>query len=62
MAKSHPSALSMLTIVEVADRLSVSVKTVRRAIKAGELHTYQIGRLRRITEADLILYAAQRRQ
>ncbi|HEX2941238.1 MAG TPA: helix-turn-helix domain-containing protein [Rhodopila sp.] len=62
MAQPQTAAPRMLTPVSVAARLAVSIKTVRRAIKAGELHAYQFGRLYRIAEEDLILYAARRRK
>lgn len=62
MAKPPASAPPLLTIPEVADRLNVSVKTVRRAIKAGELHSHRVGSLHRIAEDDLALYIAQRRR
>lgn len=62
MTKLPPAASRMLSIVAVAARLDVSTKTVRRAIKAGDLRVHRIGRLYRITEEDLHLYAAQRRE
>ena len=34
----------MLNVAEVAIRVGVSQKTIRRSIDAGELHCYRIGR------------------
>jgi len=38
----------MLTIAEVAQKLSISVRTVQRLIKKGKLRAYQVGRQKRI--------------
>jgi putative molybdopterin biosynthesis protein len=46
---THP----FLTPEEVSDLLQVSVYTVRRWIKQGELPAYKVGRLWRIDKADL---------
>lgn len=43
----------LLTVDEVAERLNVSTKTVRRWIKTGELPAYRLGRQIRISEKDL---------
>jgi excisionase family DNA binding protein len=43
----------LLTSAEVADRLKVSVKTVQRLTRGGELRPTYIGRLPRYTERDL---------
>ena len=51
-----------LSIVQVADRLQLSTKQVRRYIKRGELAHYCIGRLYRICPADLESFLAQRRK
>lgn len=42
-----------LTPQEVSDLLQVSVYTVRRWIKQGNLPAYKVGRLWRIKEGDL---------
>ncbi len=44
---------SFLTPQEVADLLRVSVYTVRRWIKEGDLPAYKVGRGWRISEPDL---------
>jgi len=52
---------SFLTPQEVSDLLQVSVYTVRRWIKQGELPAYKVGRLWRITESDLDKWLEQQR-
>lgn len=54
---THP----FLTPEEVSDLLQVSVYTVRRWIKQGELPAYKVGRLWRIDEADLSNWLNQQR-
>ena len=46
----------------VAIRLEISSKTVRRLIDRRELAVHRIGRLLRVSEADLQSYVARRRQ
>ncbi len=52
---------SFLTPQEVSHLLRVSVYTVRRWIKEGELPAYKVGRGWRISEADLSLWLGQQR-
>lgn len=54
---THP----FLTPDEVSDLLQVSVYTVRRWIKQGELPAYKVGRLWRIGKADLSHWLDQQR-
>jgi putative molybdopterin biosynthesis protein len=54
---AHP----FLTPEEVSDLLQVSVYTVRRWIKQGELPAYKVGRLWRIDTADLNDWLNQQR-
>ena len=63
----RPPALSppvepLLDIPDVARRLGVASKTVRRLIDRGELAVHRIGRLLRVSEADLHSYVVSRRQ
>ena len=37
----------------VAERLSLSIRTIRSYLKSGKLPSVKIGKLRRISEADL---------
>jgi len=46
----------LLTVEEVAKRLSVALRTVRRLIDRGELPAHRIGRMVRISEDDLERY------
>lgn len=55
---SRPPAL--LTIPDVADRLQVSIKTVRRWIVSGDLPTVRLGRQIRIQPKDLDIFLRQR--
>jgi len=52
---------SFLTPQEVSDILRVSVYTVRRWIKEGELPAYKVGRGWRISESDLNRWLFQQR-
>ena len=45
--------MNYLSAQQVADRLKISCKTVRKYIKRGKLSSHKIGRLRRIAECDL---------
>ena len=49
----------MLTVADVAERLALSTKTVRRAIAARDLHVHVIGRQHRVAEEDLMAFIAQ---
>ena len=51
-----------LSITEVADRLGVSHKTVRRRLADGDLHHHRIGGVIRIADEDLAAFLAERRR
>jgi excisionase family DNA binding protein len=53
--------IKFFTITEVADRLGVATRTVRRWIKAGELVVHRIGGVVRIAESDLRAFLALHR-
>ncbi len=55
---SRPAAL--LTIPDVAERLQVSVKTIRRWIASGDLPTVRLGSQIRIQPKDLEIFLRQR--
>ena len=57
---ADPSRLYRLS--EVAERLQVSRKTVRRWIDAGDLVAHRFGRQLRISEADLQTFIRSRRE
>jgi len=46
----------LLTLQQVADRLQVSISTVRRLVDAGELRAVRIGRNLRVRPEDLAAY------
>lgn len=46
----------LLTLRQVAGRLQVSMSTIHRRIKAGELPTVRIGRSLRVRPEDLDAY------
>ena len=46
----------LLTLPQVADRLQVSMSTVRRRVAAGELPVVVIGRSHRVRPEDLARY------
>lgn len=46
----------LLTLQQVADRLQVSMSTVHRKVKAGELVVVKIGRNLRVRPEDLDAY------
>jgi excisionase family DNA binding protein len=59
---ARPERLApFLTVQDVAQRLRLSIKTVRRMISAGELPSYRFGRSIRIAESDLINLAKIKR-
>lgn len=51
----------MFTIAQIAERMSVSTKTISRLISAGELRTHRLGRQVRIAHDDAISFIAMRR-
>lgn len=44
---------ALLTVAEVAERLRVSIDTVRRRYREGKLKVTRVGRQIRISERDL---------
>lgn len=52
---------TLYSIKETAEYLGVSEKTVRRWIEHGGLPIHRIGRLIRISEADLTVFVKVRR-
>jgi excisionase family DNA binding protein len=47
---------------EVADRLMISIRSVRNYIKSGKLKSVKVGRLRRVSEEDLETFIGRRDQ
>ncbi len=54
--------IEMLTPGEVAERLKISVYSVRRWIKKGELPAYRVGRAWRISADDLAQWLSERQK
>jgi excisionase family DNA binding protein len=62
MISSSPNNTSRLfTLKDVAERLSVSERTVRRLIDAGDLISIRVGHQRRVSEDDLALFLRRNR-
>jgi excisionase family DNA binding protein len=62
--QSDPALASLARLQDVAgvaSRLGVSEKTVRRMIDRAELPAHRVGRLLRVSEADLAEYLSGRR-
>ena len=47
---------------DVADRLMISIRSVRNYIKSGKLKSVKVGRLRRVAEEDLEAFIGRRNQ
>ena len=58
----HDGLEPLHTIEQVAERIQVSTKTVRRWIKAGDLVAHRFGRQMRISYADLQAFIRMRRE
>lgn len=60
---SQPPTLGpLLSVADVAERLDVSSKTVRRLIDSKSIAIHRIGRQIRISEADLAMYVRSQRE
>jgi excisionase family DNA binding protein len=55
------TAMRFFTVNEVAEIVGVSVRTVRRWIKSGDLVAHHIGTVVRIAESDLRAFIARHR-
>ena len=51
-----------LSAQQVADRLNLSIRTIRSHIKSGKLKSVKVGRLRRVAEEDLEAFIGRRDQ
>ncbi|MCH9000490.1 MAG: helix-turn-helix domain-containing protein [Proteobacteria bacterium] len=59
--KPHSSAQAFWTILDIAETLDVSKRTVQRWIASGDLVPHRFGRSVRIADGDLRTFLAQRR-
>jgi excisionase family DNA binding protein len=50
---NFPPSRKLLTVAKVADRLQVSIRTVRRLIASEKIKTLRIGRAVRVSPAAL---------
>ena len=48
----------MMTVRDIADRLCVSERTVRRWIASGKLRTHRLGRTVRVSDEDFRVFLA----
>ncbi len=55
-AKQVPTDTAFYTIKELAERLKVSEKSIRRLIKQKRIIAHQFGRLWRISVADALTF------
>jgi excisionase family DNA binding protein len=53
--------MQFLTIAELAERLNVCERTVRRWTKSGALPIHRIGSIVRVSDADFAAFLALRR-
>ena len=62
MTTRHAQVPAMLTVSDVAARLQVCTKTVRRWIDRSELRVHRMGRQLRISEDDVATFIAVTRK
>jgi excisionase family DNA binding protein len=60
--RHRDNQIQFFTIAEVAERLHVATRTVRRWIEAGHLVAHRIGGVVRISESDLRAFLAVHRE
>jgi excisionase family DNA binding protein len=62
MTTGSPDRRRFRSVNDIAEKLDVSTKTVRRWIESGELHVHRFGRRVRIADEDLAAFIALRRR
>jgi excisionase family DNA binding protein len=60
--RHRDNQIKFFTIAEVAERLHVATRTVRRWIKADDLVVHRVGGVVRIAESDLRAFLALHRE
>ena len=60
MTAAPAKLMPLMTVAEVAEHLKVDPKTVRRAIKKGEMHFHYVGRQIRIPQDELAAFLGRR--
>ena len=61
MTKASPRLPNMLNVEQIVERMSVSIKTVRRWIERRELHCHRLGKTIRVSDDDLIAFLNRHR-
>jgi excisionase family DNA binding protein len=56
VAETQPDLVALLTVEEAAQRLSIGRTTMYALLKAGQINSVRIGRLRRIPAEALTAY------
>jgi excisionase family DNA binding protein len=59
VAETQPDLMVLLTVEEAAQRLSIGRTTMYALLKAGQINSVRIGRLRRIPAEALTAYTAR---
>jgi excisionase family DNA binding protein len=60
-ACAEQASMRFLTMADVAERMCVVVRTVRRWIRDKKLRSHKAGRIRRISEADFADFLVRHR-
>jgi excisionase family DNA binding protein len=60
--RNRDNEIRFFTIAEVAERLRVATRSVRRWIKSGDLVAHRVGGVVRIAEGDLRAFLALHRE
>jgi excisionase family DNA binding protein len=60
--RDRDNEIRFFAIAEIAERLRVSGRTVRRWIEAGDLVVHRVGGIVRIADADLRAFLALHRE
>lgn len=60
MTQTQTPEPDLLTLEDLAERLQVSVSTIRRLVAAGEIHAFKVGaRVWRVRRVDYDAYLAR---
>lgn len=60
MKRRHDDSEALLSIENVAERLQLSPKSIRRLIERGELKAYKLGRQWRVSQKDFQTFLRNR--
>jgi excisionase family DNA binding protein len=59
--REHENMSALLTMSQVAERLQVSIETVKRRIRSGQLPALKLGRCVRVSPTCLVAYENNRK-